>query len=94
MSTKMGPLTFGKTEEHIFLGKELARPKDYSEKTAIDIDSEIKRIVTESFEKAKELLKENTNKLNILALALLEKEVLTAENIDKLLGMETTSEAA
>ena len=47
MSDKMGPLTFGKGEEHIFLGREVARPKDYSEETAVLIDSEIKRIVME-----------------------------------------------
>ena len=52
MSDKMGPLTFGKNEEHIFLGREVARPKDYSEDTAVLIDSEIKRIVTECASRA------------------------------------------
>ena len=56
MSDKMGPLTFGKGEEHIFLGREVSRPKDYSEETAIIIDSEIKRIVMDSASRAKQLL--------------------------------------
>ena len=60
MSEKLGPLTFGKKDEHIFLGKEISRHKDYSEKTAIDIDEEIKRIVLEAYSISKKILAENT----------------------------------
>src|SRR5204862_6756526 len=65
MSDKMGPLTFGKAEEHIFLGREISRPKDYSEETAILIDSEIKRIVTDCAVRARQLLETNLEKLHL-----------------------------
>jgi len=85
MSDKIGPLTFGKKEEHIFLGKELSKPRDYSEQTAMDIDSEIKKIVLKAQAKAEKLLSGNTDKLHILAEALLERECLTGEEIDDVL---------
>ncbi|MGH7414861.1 MAG: ATP-dependent zinc metalloprotease FtsH, partial [Candidatus Rokuibacteriota bacterium] len=59
MSDRMGPLTFGKGEEHIFLGREVARPKDFSEETAVLIDSEIKRIVVESAARARHMIESN-----------------------------------
>ena len=71
MSDRMGPLTFGKSEEHIFLGREMSRPKDYSEDTAILIDAEIKRIVTDSASSARHMLEVNLEKLHALARALL-----------------------
>jgi cell division protease FtsH len=86
MSEKMGPLSFGKKEEHIFLGREFAQHQDYSEKTAIMIDEEVRRIVVESFEKAKKLLKDHIDQLHALAEALLEREVLAGEEIDKTLA--------
>jgi len=85
MSEKLGPLTFGKKDEHIFLGREIARPKDYSEKTAIDIDEEVKKIVMEAYGAAKNLLTENRDLLDALATALLEKETLDAAEIDTLI---------
>ena len=85
MSEKLGPLTFGKKDEHIFLGKEIARHKDYSEKTAIDIDEEIKRIVLEAYSISKKILAENTYLLEALAKELLEKETLDGEEIDALI---------
>ena len=85
MSEKLGPLTFGKKDEHIFLGKELSRHKDYSEKTAIDIDEEIKRIVLEAYSISKKILAENTYLLEALAKELLEKETLDGEEIDALI---------
>jgi len=85
MSDKMGPLTFGKAEEHIFLGREISRPKDYSEETAILIDSEIKRIVTDCAVRARQLLETNLKKLHILARALLERETLDGEEINRIL---------
>ena len=81
MSEKLGPLTFGKREEAIFLGKEFARHQDYSEETAVMIDAEIKRIVTDCAEKARRLIEEQLEKLHSLARALLEREVLDAEEI-------------
>jgi cell division protease FtsH len=85
MSEKIGPLTFGKKDEHIFLGKEISHPRDYSEQTAIDIDNEIKKIVINAQQRAEKLLEGNIDKLHILARALLEKECLTGEQIDELL---------
>jgi len=85
MSEKLGPLTFGKKDEHIFLGKEISRHKDYSEKTAIDIDEEIKRIVLEAYSISKKILAEHYDLLDALAKALLEKETLDGEGIDALI---------
>jgi len=93
MSDKMGPLTFGKGEEHIFLGREVSRPKDYSEETAILIDSEIKRIVMESASRAKQLLDSNLEKLHALARALLERETLDGEEIHRILATRPFQEA-
>ncbi|HET7874700.1 MAG TPA: ATP-dependent zinc metalloprotease FtsH [Methylomirabilota bacterium] len=93
MSDKMGPLTFGKGEEHIFLGREMARPKDYSEETALLIDSEIKRIVTECAERAKELISTNLERLHALAMALLERETLDGEEIARVLAARPFQQA-
>jgi cell division protease FtsH len=86
MSEKLGPLTFGKREEMVFLGKEISQHKDYSEKTAQEIDDEIKSIVRDCHEKSREIIEENIEKLHSLAKVLLEKEVLTGDEIDKVLG--------
>ena len=93
MSEKIGPLTFGKKEEHIFLGKEISQPRDYSEQTAIDIDDEIKKIVIAAQDKARDLLAENIDKLHKLANALLEKECLTGDEIDDVLKKLDETEA-
>jgi cell division protease FtsH len=93
MSEKMGPLTFGKAEEHVFLGREVSRPKDYSEETAIVIDSEIKRIVTDAALRAKHLLDSNLEKLHALARALLERETLDGEEIHRILATRPFQEA-
>jgi cell division protease FtsH len=85
MSEKMGPVTFGKKEEHIFLGREIAQRKDFSEKTAMDIDTEIKRIVLENYDRAKDIIAQKMEKIHRLAAALLEKEVLAGEEIDGVL---------
>ncbi len=86
MSDRLGPLTFGREEEQIFLGKELAAHRDYSERTAEEIDSEVKRIVRENLERARRLLADNHDRLDALAAALLEREVLVADEIQKILG--------
>ncbi len=93
MSDKMGPLTFGKVEEHIFLGREMSRPKDYSEDTAILIDSEIKRIVTEAAARARQMIEANLAKLHALAQALLERESLDGEEIARILRVPPLQEA-
>jgi cell division protease FtsH len=88
MSEKLGPLTFGKKEEEIFLGREIAKHRDYSELTAQEIDEEVKRIVEEAEKKAFDLLSGNLDKLHLLAEALLEKEILDGEEIDRILRGE------
>ena len=93
MSEKLGPVTFGKKEEHIFLGREIAQPKDYSENTAEEIDSEIKRIVMENYDRAKDIVTQHLDNLHNLAAALLEKEVMTGEEIDLVLGLKTAPPA-
>ena len=93
MSEKMGPLTFGKSEEHIFLGREMSRAKDYSEDTAILIDSEIKRIVTDCASRARQMIESNIQKLHLLARALLERESLDGEEIARLLRVTPLQEA-
>jgi cell division protease FtsH len=80
MST-LGPLTFGKKEEQIFLGREIAQHRDYSEDTAIKIDLEVRRLVDEGYTRAKGLLAGNREVLTRIALALLEREVLDANEI-------------
>jgi cell division protease FtsH len=93
MSDKMGPLTFGKGEEHIFLGREVARPKDFSEETAVLIDSEIKRIVIECATRARHMIESNLEKLHALARALLERESLDGEEIARILRVPPLQEA-
>ncbi len=81
MSEKMGPLTFGKREEQIFLGREIAQHQDYSEETAIKIDEEVKRLVLEGHKEARTILEEQREALIRLAEALLEYETLDAQEI-------------
>jgi cell division protease FtsH len=81
MSEKMGPLTFGRKEEQVFLGRDIARHQDYSEDTAVRIDQEVKRIVSQGYERAKAILSDNRTILANVAEALLEREVLDAEDV-------------
>jgi cell division protease FtsH len=85
MSDAMGPLTFGKKEEQIFLGREIAQHQDYSEDTAIRIDHEIKRMVTENYERAKTLLEKHKVALEQIADALLAREVLDADQVRRII---------
>jgi cell division protease FtsH len=91
MSDTLGPLTYGKKEEAIFLGKEFNRHQDYSEATALKIDSEIKRIVTEQYERATKILTDKREALVQVAEALLEHEVLDGVQINQILAGETMS---
>jgi cell division protease FtsH len=81
----LGPLTFGKKEEQIFLGREIAQHRDYSEATAVRIDEEVKKLITEGYEKAKVVLSENPQTLESIAQALIEREVLDSADIALLL---------
>jgi len=82
MSEKLGPMTFGKKEEEIFLGRDFTQTTDYSESTAVEIDTEVRRIIQESYQRAKDLLESNLQLLHKVAEALLEKEVLDGSEID------------
>src|SRR5260221_7188800 len=84
MSDAMGPLTFGKKEEQIFLGREIAQHQDYSEDTALKIDHEVKRFVTYNYQRSHELLSESKDTLVKIADALLSREVLDAEQVRRL----------
>jgi len=86
MSEKLGPLSYGKKEEQIFLGREFATHKDYSEETARTIDVEVQSLVMGNYEKAKMLLNGHIDILNKIAAELLEKEVLNGAEIDALIG--------
>ncbi len=85
MSENLGPLTFGKKEEQIFLGREIAQHRDYSELTAQKIDEEVRNIVTGAYEKTSQLIKDNIDTLHRMAHALLEKETLDGKAIDEIM---------
>jgi cell division protease FtsH len=82
MSEKLGPLNYGKDEEHIFLGKEIGRHRDFSESTAQEIDEELQSMIRGCYERARGLLSGNMNALHAIAGKLLEKEVLDGQEID------------
>ncbi len=86
MSENLGPLTFGKREEQIFLGREISQHRDYSEHTAQKIDDEVRDIVTGAYDKTSQIIKDNLDSLNAMADALLEKETLDGKDIDALLA--------
>jgi cell division protease FtsH len=94
MSDAMGPLTFGKKEEQIFLGREIAQHQDYSEDTAIRIDQEIKRIVTGNYTRSRQLLDANQDQLRTIADELLVREVLDAEQVQRIAKGLAVGEAA
>lgn len=86
MSEKLGPLTYGKKEEQIFLGREIAQHRDFSEATAVQIDKEVRRIINENYERVRTLLSDNMDKLKLLAETLLERESLDTDEIDALVN--------
>ncbi|MEW5925405.1 MAG: cell division protein FtsH, partial [Candidatus Zixiibacteriota bacterium] len=86
MSEKLGPITYGKREEQIFLGREIAQHRDYSEETAKMIDEEVKKILVKAEETGYRILTENRDKLEKLAMALLEHEVISGDQIDQIIG--------
>ena len=86
MSERLGPMTFGKKEEQIFLGRDITQTKDYSEETAIEIDTEVRSIIKNAFDRAKDILETNISILHRMAEALLEKESLDGPDIDGILA--------
>ena len=85
MSERLGPLSFGKEDEMIFLGREIQRHKDYSEKTAEQIDAEIKRIVIESYDRANKIIREDRAALEAITEALMERESVNGDEVDLLI---------
>jgi cell division protease FtsH len=86
MSEELGPLTYGQGQEEIFLGREIAQHRDYSEATAVAIDTEVRRLVTENYERAKRLIIDHKDGLVAVAEALIERETLDAGDLDRILG--------
>ena len=85
MSEELGPLSYAKDEEHIFLGREIAQHRDYSEETAKKIDGEVKILIQDSYDNAKQVLEENIDILHALSDLLLEKETVMGAELDKLI---------
>ncbi len=92
MSQELGPLTFGKKEEQIFLGRELSQHRDYSESTAQKIDAEVRNIVTSAYKKTSQMIKDNIDILHRMAKGLLEKETLDSHDIDEIMAAGGTPE--
>lgn len=86
MSEKLGTITFGADQEEVFLGRDLAHAKEYSEETASIIDEEVKKIVDAGYERAINILSEHVDKLHAVAKILLEKEKIDGEEFDKIFG--------
>lgn len=85
MSEKLGPLALGKKNDEVFLGREMGQSRNFSEKIAEEIDAEIHRIVTSAYKKAFNILRDNREKLDVLAEALLIKETVEASDMEKLM---------
>jgi cell division protease FtsH len=85
MSEDLGPLSYAKGEEQVFLGREIAQHRDYSESTARKIDQEIHRLVDRAYKRAKKVLAENLDILHKLAELLLEKETVLGRELDELI---------
>ena len=88
MSDEMGPLTFGKRDEQVFLGREISKSQDYSQETAVRIDSEVKRFVLTNYDRARTVLTENRAALQRIADELMLREVLDAEQVLKIVKGE------
>ena len=90
--SELGPMSFGKKEEQIFLGREIAQHRDYSEATAIKIDEQVKKLVEEGYQRARKIIEEKNDALERIALALLEREVLDGAEVRQLIdGIELPS---
>jgi cell division protease FtsH len=83
--SELGPLSFGKKEEQIFLGREIAQHRDYSEATAIRIDEQVKQFVQQGYERATRIVEDNSDAVDRIAAALLEREVLDGNEVKQLI---------
>jgi cell division protease FtsH len=92
MSENLGPLTFGKKEEQIFLGREITQHRDFSEATAQKIDKEVRDIINSCYDKARNLVKDNLDILDNMANALLEKETINSDDIDHIMAGDIDKE--
>ena len=92
MSEKLGPLTFGKKEEEVFLGRDFGSKRDFSEQVALEIDKEVKRLVVEAYERTTRMLTEHIHSLRAIAEALLEKEVLDGIEVDQIVQQSSSLE--
>jgi cell division protease FtsH len=88
MSDELGPMTYGQRHDQVFLGRDLVRERDYGEDVASAIDREVRRIVMEQYERAKDILAGHRRILNQLAVALLERETLLAEDLQRIVGVQ------
>ncbi len=85
MSDKMGNMTYGEPQEHVFMGRDFGQTKDYSEQVAYELDTEVKKIIDEKYLLAKQILTDNRDILNELAMSLLEHETISAEEFDEII---------
>ena len=85
MSDKLGTITYGKSDDNVFMGRDFGHLKDYSEEIAAQVDEEVKRIITEQYEKAKKLLTENRDIMEAIVKVLLEKETLEEAEVDEII---------
>jgi len=92
MSEKLGPLTFGKKEEEVFLGRDFGSKRDFSDQVALEIDQEVRQLVIDAYERTKRILTEHLHSLRALAEALLEKEVLDGMEIDEIIERSSSLE--
>ena len=92
MSEKLGTINYDSSENEVFIGRDLGRSRDYSERTAAEIDDEVTRIINEAYTKCKELLSENLDKLLALSDALLEKETIYSKDFEKIFNGEKLDE--
>ncbi len=92
MSDKLGPLTFGKKEEEVFLGRDFGSKRDFSEQVALEIDKEVKRLVVEAYDRTTRMLTEHIHSLRAIAEALLEKEVLDGIEVDQIVQQSSSLE--
>ncbi|MEA2065739.1 MAG: ATP-dependent zinc metalloprotease FtsH [Thermotogota bacterium] len=88
MSKKLGPISWGREENEVFLGKELTRMRNYSEEIASEIDNEVKQVIMDTYEKAKEILEKYKEKLDEAADKLIDQETITGKELAKIIGLE------
>lgn len=85
MSENLGPITFGRKQEQVFLGRDIAQDRNYSEEVACAIDKEVRQLIEDAYAKTEEMLQTNMDKLHLIANALMEKETLEANELEQLL---------